>query len=161
MQAPNNNTLRLNPSNTRTAILFVAMLVWFLLGAARFVMVGGLLMLALAAVGLVGAVVYGVMLLPNSSYLEATPEGLTISSAFRKRSYAWSHFESFYVDTILSKQVVKYELTMPEDDAAGADTAGRAHARQETLPDTYGLPAQVLADQLDAFRRRAQLSSAA
>ena len=154
MDPQNKNVLRLTPSNTRTAILFAAMVIWFLLGAGRYAAAGGILMLALAAVGLAGAVVYGVMLLPNSSYLEATPDGLTISSAFRKRSYAWSDIDSVYVDAILSKQVVKYEVELPENEGG----VGARRTREETLPDTYGLPAQELADQLDAFRRRAQMA---
>lgn len=153
MDTQNNNVLRLTASNTRTAILFAAMVIWFLLGASRYSAVGGLLMLALAGVGLAGAVVYGVMLLPNSSYLEATPERLTISSAFRKRSYAWAHIESIYVDTILSKQVVKYVVRAPSQEQGD----GAQSSREETLPDTYGLPAQELVDRLDAFRRRARI----
>lgn len=154
MHAANHDTLRLTPSRTRTAILFVAMLVWTVIGATRYATAGGLLMLGLAAVGLAGALVYGVMLLPNSSYLEATPERLTISSAFRKRSYVWTQINSVYLDTLLSKQVVKYEVSVP----AGEGTHAAPHVREETLPDTYGLPAQELADQLDAFRRRAQMA---
>jgi hypothetical protein len=149
MDTHNHATLKLTPSNTRTAVLFAAMIIWFLLGATRYAMVGGILMFALAAVGLVGALVYGLMLLPGSSYLEATPERLTISSAFRKRTYTWPEIESFYVDTIMAREVVKYRL--------GPGT-NESHAREETLPDTYGLPAQELADELDAFRRRAKMA---
>ena len=150
MDTHNHATLKLTPSNTRTVILFAAMVTWFLLGASRYAAVGGILMFALAAVGLAGAVVYGLMLLPGSSYLEATPERLTISSAFRKRAYNWQEIASFYVDTIMARELVKYRLAL---------STPEAHAREEALPDTYGLPAQELADQLDAFRRRAKMDS--
>lgn len=155
MHAANHDTLRLTPSNTRTAILFVAMLAWTAIGVTRYTASGGLLMLGLAAVGLAGSVVYGLMLLPNSSYLEATPERLTISSAFRKRTYVWTQINSVYADSLLSKEVVKYEVSIPAED--GTDAA--PHIREETLPDTYGLPAQELADQLDAYRRRARMAA--
>lgn len=154
MDAPGNETLRLTPSKTRTAILFVAMIIWLLLGATRYVTVGGILMLALAVVGLAGAVVYGLMLLPGSSYLEASGQGLTVCTAFRKRSHAWQEIESFYVDTILARKVVKYRLSA----AAPVEDGGEARVREETLPDTYGLPAQELAERLNSFRRRARMA---
>lgn len=143
-------TLRLTPSNMRTVLLFVVMLIWFALGLSRYVAGGGLLMLALAIVGLAGALVYGLMLLPGSSYLEATPQGLTISTAFRKRVYSWQEIQSFSAESILSRRVVKYRLTK----LAGAEEQGDASVREETLPDTYGMTAEGLAARLNAIRRR-------
>ncbi len=149
------DTFRLTPSNTRTAMLFVAMVVWFGVGLSRYLAVGGILWLTLTLVGILGAVVYGLMLLPGSSYLHAAPDGLTICTAFRKRSYMWQEIESFYVEKILTKKVVKYKLHQVDDENLESD--GQDHGatiREETLPDTYGLSPEELTDQLNAYRRR-------
>ena len=150
MDTQSRESLKLTPSNARTALLFAAMVVWFVLGMSRYAATGGILPLALSLIGLIGAVVYGLMLLPDSSYLEATAQGLTISTAFRRRSHTWSEIDSFYVERIWSRQVVKYRLNAGEDET----DAGSRRVREETLPDTYGLPAEELADRLNAFRRR-------
>ena len=121
-----------------------------MLGASRYAATGGLLPLALTLIGLAGAVVYGLMLLPGSSYLEAAPDGLTISTAFRKRSYAWPEIESFYADSIATKQVIKYRLKL----SVKEQEADNGQTREETLPDTYGMAAEELADQLNVVRRR-------
>ena len=150
MTEPEQDSLRLKPSNTRSAILFIAMLVWFGIGAYRFAEVGGILWLALALVGLTGALVYGVMLLPGSSYLQASPEALTICTAFRKRTYAWKEIDSFSVENILNKRVVKYELHLQH----AGDSSDDRRLREETLPDTYGLSPEELAKRLNDYRRR-------
>jgi hypothetical protein len=145
MDTQGRESLNLTPSNVRTGLLFAAMVVWFVLGASRYAATGGILPLALSMVGLFGTVVYGLMLIPGSSYLEATPDGLTVSTAFRKRSYVWSQIDSFHAERIWTRQVVKCRLNAGE---------GERRAREETLPDTYGLSAEELAGRLNAFRRR-------
>lgn len=150
------DTLRLTPSNVRSVVLFIAMLVWFGIGVSRYLAVGGLLWIALSLVGFAGALVYALMLLPGSSYLEATPISLTICTAFRKRNYSWHEIDSFKVDAFLHKKVVKYELRVVDDaeaDGAVGDRDGTQY-REETLPDTYGLSPEKLADRLNVFRRR-------
>ncbi len=145
------DTLRLTPSNLRSAILFIAMLIWLGIGFSRYLAVGGLLWIGLSLVGLVGALVYGLMLLPGSSYLEATPERLTICTAFRKREYAWQQLGAFRVDTLLHKPVVKYEVMLTGGSEPSQDESTQ---REETLPDTYGLTPQEMADRLNTYRRR-------
>lgn len=155
------DTFRLTPSNGRTAILFAAMLVWFGIGAYRFASVGGILWLALTLVGLVGAVVYGLMLLPGSSYLQASPDGLTVSTAFRKRDYSWAQIRSIYVEKILNKRVVRVQLRL-RDEGLHPDDHTKPNeqntvvekVRDETLPDTYGMTPEALVDRLTAYKRR-------
>ena len=150
MDARSQDSLKLTPSRVRTALLFAAMVVWFLLGMSRYAATGGILPLGLSLVGLAGAAVYGLMLLPGSSYLQADAQGLTISTAFRKRSYAWSQAGRFRVETLWSRQVVKYTASLGGDE----DGTEGGQAREETLPDTYGLSPEELADRLNALRRR-------
>ncbi len=154
------HVLRLTPPILRTALLFAASLIWLGFGAYLFSLTRSVLPLALATLGLVGAVIYGLTLLPGSSYLEATPQGLTVSVAFRKRTHAWADVGEFAVRPLgRKKKLVRYRL-LRHDVAAPDDVRVDAPpARDEVLPDTYGLAAEELAARLNELRRAALASA--
>lgn len=139
-------TLRLTQPLLRTALLFGASLIWLGFGGYLFTVSRSVLPLILALVGLIGSVVYGLALIPGGSYLDAGPNGLVVSAAFRKRSHAWSDIEDFSVRRLgRKKQIVRYRLVQAE---------GETRRREELLPDTYGLAAEELAELLNNLRRR-------
>ncbi len=143
-------TLRLTPPLLRTALLFAASLIWLGFGAYLFSQTRSVLPLALATLGLVGVVIYGLTLLPGSSYLEATPQGLTVSVAFRKRTHAWADIGEFSLRSLgRKKKLVRYRLRTP------SAAAGKSPSRDQVLPDTYGLLAEELAARLNEMRRAA------
>lgn len=139
------NALRLTPPILRTALLFAASLIWLGFGGYLFAETRSILPGILALLGLTSAVIYGLALIPGGSYLEAGPDGLAIGASFRKRSLAWADVEEFSVRQLgRKKKLVRYRLV---------PRAGETRSREELLPDTYGLEAEDLANQLNDLRR--------
>lgn len=139
-------TLRLTPPPLRTALLLAASLVWLGFGGYLLAVSRGVLPFVLALVGLTGAIVYGLALIPGGSYLEAGPGGLVISASFRKRALAWSEIEGFAVRQLgRKKKMVRYRLV---------PRAGQTRVREELLPDTYGMSAEELAELLNGLLRQ-------
>ena len=139
-------TIRLAQPLLRTAGLFGASVIWLAFGGYLFAVSHSAVALILALVGLTGAVVYGLALIPGGSYLEAGPSGLAVSASFRRRAHAWSEIEGFSVRHLSrKKKMVRYRL---------APRTGETRAREELLPDTYGLSAEELAERLNDLRRR-------
>src|ERR1700687_4387625 len=56
-----------------------------------------------------GAVVFCVNLLPNSSYLRLTRGGFTMCSMFRCRSIEWGHVSEFGVTRIGTRKMVGWD----------------------------------------------------
>ncbi len=132
--------LRLTPPILRTALLFAASLIWLGFGAYLFSLTRSVLPLALATLGLVGAVIYGLTLLPGSSYLEATPQGLTVSVAFRKRTHPWVDVGEFAVRPLgRKKKLVRYRL-LRHDVAAPDDVRVDRAARPRRSPARHLRP---------------------
>lgn len=145
-QSSPSETIRLTQPPLRTATLFGASLVWLVFGGYLFAVSHSAVAIILALVGLTGAIVYGLALIPGGSYLEAGPSGLVISASFRQRTHAWSDIEEFSVRQLSrKKKMVRCRLV--------AHT-GDTRVREELLPDTYGLSAEELAERLNDLRRR-------
>jgi len=97
-----------------------------------------------------------IALLPGASGMTLHRDGFDISNMFRRQSYPWrdvSGFDAVRIPPAMTKIVVF--------DHAGA--AGKTIAklnvglvgRNAGLPDTYGIPADVLAGLMAAWRERA------
>jgi hypothetical protein len=99
--------------------------------------------------GLVGVV----GLLPNSSYLTLTEEGFAFASLFRKHFVSWSSVQSFVPMRIQFNHMVGWTYA-PEFSASrrlrGINTA--IAGVEAALPDTYGLPAEQLANLMNQLR---------
>ncbi len=109
----------------------------------------------LAYVGIVflglGAIVFTMQLLPNSSYLRLTREGFTMCSLFRCHMIQWRHVSRFGVGRIYYvKNVVGWDSTHEISKLGRATKA--LYGFVSALPDTYGLRAEELADLMKRFR---------
>jgi hypothetical protein len=125
------------------ALFFVALGVW----VASFEPAIGWL-----AIGFFGlcAVGLGVNFLPNSSYLRLTREGFTFCTMFKRRSVAWREVSKFGVTRIGVRNIVGWD---PSHGPAGFDdTAKVLTGYASTLPETYGLTAEELAELLNCLR---------
>jgi hypothetical protein len=99
-----------------------------------------------ASVGLVG-------LLPNSSYLTLTEQGFLFASLFRKDFVAWSSVQSFVPVRIQFNSMVGWNYSSEFRGSTRLRRASTAVAGVEAaLPDTYGMPAEQLADWMNQLR---------
>jgi hypothetical protein len=101
-----------------------------------------------ASVGLVG-------LLPNSSYLTLTEQGFQFASLFRKHFVAWSNVRLFVPVKIQFHSMVGWNYSPDFQEwkrLRGVNTA--IAGVQAALPDTYGMPAEQLADLMNQLRVR-------
>jgi hypothetical protein len=99
-----------------------------------------------ASVGLVG-------LLPNSSYLTLTEQGFLFASLFRKHFVAWSSVQTFVPVRIQSNSMVGWIYSSEFRGSTRLRRASTAIAGVEAaLPDTYGMPAEQLADLMNQLR---------
>ncbi len=97
-----------------------------------------------------GAVVFTMQLLPNSSYLRLTREGFTMCSLFRCHTIQWRHVSKFGVGRIYMKKVVGWN---PAHEISKAGKATKALSGYvSALPDTYSLRAEELADLMNRLR---------
>jgi hypothetical protein len=99
--------------------------------------------------GLSALVMLG-LLLPSSSYLRLTSTGFTFCSLFRSHTVRWNDVERFSVVRLHRNKMVAWRYSagyqarrtarLIADSLTGAEAA---------LPDTYGLTAEELADQMN------------
>lgn len=104
------------------------------------------------AIGFFGlcAVGIGLNLLPNSSYLRLTQEGFTICTMFKRRSVRWADVSKFGIASIGTRKTIGWDLSQSPSTAEKAATIMTGYA--STLPDTYGLTAEELADLMNRLR---------
>jgi hypothetical protein len=89
-----------------------------------------------------------VMLLSRSGDLRLDADRFTIRSVFGVRSYRWRDIERFVVAPFGFFKIVAFT---PIPQRRGATAHGGV---KETLPDTYGMPAEELADLMNQWRER-------
>ena len=94
--------------------------------------------------------VFGISLLPNSSYLRLAREGFTVCSMFRSRFIDWRHVGEFGVTRIGLKNMVGWNPSHSPSNLGKANKAMCGYA--SALPDTYGMKAEDLADLLNRLR---------
>jgi hypothetical protein len=132
-------------------------MLWMLLGSLLFVAAGFWMLsdgrvtayLTIAFFGLC-ALVFGISLLPNSSYLRLAREGFTVCSMFRSRFIEWRHVGEFGVTRIGLKKMVGWDPSHSTSKLGRANKAMCGYA--SALPDTYGMKAEDLADLLNHLR---------
>ena len=103
----------------------------------------------------VGGLVALVQFVPNSSFLQVGPDGLTIRTMWRNTFYRWSDIESFGVTSAFHSGV---GLNFSSTYTGGARKL-RAFMRNLTgfegaLPDNYGRDCAELAEHLNRLRER-------
>lgn len=112
--------------------------------------------LAIVFFGL-GVVVFGLQLLPNSTYLRVGPDGFTVCSLFRLHSCCWSDVGAFKVGRIGTKEMVVFSfskeyrgprrLSRLKVHLVGADAAVAAAG-------SWNVGMHQLADLLNRYRER-------
>jgi hypothetical protein len=89
-------------------------------------------------------------MLPNSSYLRLTNEGFTVCTMFKKRSVAWQDVSKFGVTSVAVRKIVGWDPSHAPSTAEQAATVVTGYS--STLPETYGLTAEELAELLNRLR---------
>ena len=103
----------------------------------------------LAVIGFsMSSVSLAVMLLSRSGDLRLDADRFTIRSVFGVRSYRWCKIERFIVAPFGFFKIVAF-IPTPRRHVVTNDSQVK-----ETLPDTYGMPAQELADLMNEWRNR-------
>ncbi|MHC4500212.1 MAG: PH domain-containing protein [Planctomycetota bacterium] len=96
------------------------------------------------------------MLLPGSTYLRITEEGLTISNLFRKRLFPWDVIDEFRVVELKRRgvnvgKIVGFNFVQSYDRfAAGRRLARAINQCEVALPDDYGMKVEELAELLNS-----------
>ncbi len=88
------------------------------------------------------------MLLSRNGDLHLDPDRFTIRSVFGIRSYRWRDIERFAVTPFGIFKTVAFTV-IPRRPSATDGSGGT-----ETLPDTYGMPPEDLADLMNEWRDR-------
>lgn len=97
-----------------------------------------------------------ILLLPNSSYLRLTRDGLETRSLFRSSKLQWTDVAAFRAGRIgLNAMVlIEYAPSYPRV-RRGRAVAAALTGAEGALPDTYGRSAKALASLLNEWRVRA------
>ena len=97
--------------------------------------------------------VFGVTVLPNSSYLELRPEGFTVCSLFRPHTYSWVDVGPFAVGKIGLNPMVVFDFSGNyEPSPRLRQVAAELTGSEGALPDSYGLSLPELAQLLNEYR---------
>lgn len=102
-----------------------------------------------------GCFIAAVSLLPGSSYLELRPDGMQMSTLYRKWLVRWRDVDSFFpVMTNGQKTVGWLYNDQYRVQAIINKVSMRLTGADAGLPDTYGLTAEALSDLLNEWRLR-------
>jgi hypothetical protein len=151
MKNQNTFTLRTKPTK----------IILYLSGSLIFVAIGVLTFegtfISWLSIGFFGlcSLVFALLLLPNASYLQLTPEGFTMCSLFRSHSYSWSEIEDFAVGKMANTETVVFNHSpFYKNQNTLRKTNKKFFGFEAGLPDTYGMSAEKLADLMNEWKRR-------
>jgi hypothetical protein len=137
---------------------------WVLLACVVFVVIGCAVtrssgardrLFALAGVLFfgVGGLVALLQFVPNSSFLQVGPDGLTIRVMWRTTFYCWSDIEGFGVASSFHRSVgLNFSTTYAGGARKLRDLLRRLTGFEGALPDTYGRDCAELAEHLNCLR---------
>ena len=93
------------------------------------------------------SLVFGVQLLPGSSYLRLEMSGFTMCSLFRKYFYSWGEIDgAFFVTRIGTRRMVSFNFGPVHPTSKGLRKVNRTIAGADgALPDSYGKKVDALA----------------
>ena len=102
----------------------------------------------------VGGLVALVQFVPNSSFLQVGPDGLTIRTMWRNTFYRWSDIEAFGVASAFHSGIgLNFATTYPGARKVRA-LMRRLTGFEGALPDNYGRNCAELADYLNRLREQ-------
>lgn len=144
--------MRLKPSPWRLLMLLALSAAFALVGLVVIErhLLAGLLITAFFGVG---ALIALVALLPGSSYLELSAQGMTLRTLYRSWHLDWSEVSGFFVCRVAGRTMVCWDRSDGGADARGVRALSRSLAGARAgLPDNYGLSAVQLAELLESWR---------
>lgn len=102
-----------------------------------------------------GSLVFAVQLLPGSSYLLLEPDGFTVRTLYRLQKYRWAEVERFGVTRIGGNKTVAFDFSgQYGKDRVARQVAAGISGYEGTLPDTYGMKPEQLAELLNEWKAR-------
>ena len=97
-------------------------------------------------------IAFGIQFLPGCAYLEVTKEGFTVVNMFQKKLTNWADVASFGVKKFPGNNLVVWRYSKDFGDAESERKLSDKFAgAQASLPDTYGMSAEDLAEMLNKF----------
>ena len=144
--------LTLKPSKLKLIVSFLLAIGFTVFGIWLRPIIPGLGALTIGFFGLC-IVVFGIQFLPGCAYLEITEDGFTIVNLFQKKPISWADVASFGVRKIPGNNMVvwNYSKDFGESERKLSD---KFIGTKASLPDTYGMSAEDLADMLNKFLRQ-------
>jgi hypothetical protein len=102
-----------------------------------------------------GSLVFALQLLPGSSYLLLEPDGFTVRTLYRSQKYGWAEVERFGVTRIGGNKTVAFDFSSQYGKYRVArQVAAGLSGYEGTLPDTYGMKPERLAELLNEWKAR-------
>lgn len=104
----------------------------------------------------ISVIIFILALIPGSSYLRLTQEGLEIKNLFRSNAIKWTQIKQFYVLDLGIKKMIALEFSA-NDTQANLDLSIPNKSKVKApaaLPNTYGMNAEELADLLNALLKQ-------
>ena len=148
------NILILRPSKIRMG-LFLAICLAFTVGGGWMIYgdrEGGWFV---AIVFGLGSLVFAAQLLPDSSYLLLGPDGFTVRTLYRSQKYRWAQVERFGVTRIGGNKTVAFDFSREyRKYHVARQVAAGISGYEGTLPDTYGMKPERLAELLNEWKAR-------
>ena len=96
-----------------------------------------------------------ISLLPGSSYLDLTPDGMEIRSLYRKWFVRWSDVQEFFPTFVQHRPMTSWNYTKSfAGQRFGRKIASGLIGAEAILPDTYGMSAKDLSNLLNNWRTK-------
>ncbi len=100
-----------------------------------------------------GCIVFILLLIPNSAYLQISEKGFEVRSLFRNHFTPWEDVEEFGSGYIGRNKLVIFNYSQNHNKYSLVKKIGRSISGVEgALPDTYGKSAEELAELLNEWR---------
>lgn len=128
----------------------------YLIISLLFVVLGFYLVTTTAWIGIANIIFFGlcaiifiIMLIPNSAYLRVDEKGFEMRSLFRSTFIPWHVISSFS-----TKRIFINNMVMIDFDSQYIDTS-KLKSRTGAFPDTYGMSAGKLAKIMNEYKAQA------
>jgi len=167
MPSSTDQTLKLTPSRRKwiiTGALFILLAAGFALMYATtprrdppddsLLIVGCLVVFFLA-----GAILSFLMLSPDRNHLLLTAKGFTVRSMLKSQTFRWEEVEEFQTMSVKAATMVVYSLStqgkLRFTESMWRKLNKALSGGEESLPDTYGMSAEALADLMNQWKKKA------
>lgn len=147
--------LILRPSKLKTLVLLIICLV-FSLGGIFLIREGNNMGWLVFSFFFIGVIVFIITLLPNSSYLKISVEGIEIKTLFKKsQMISWGVIDEFGAAYIGVNKMVTINFNENyNQQKVGRNVASSLTGFEGALPDTYGMDASKLANLLNDYKNK-------